>query len=89
LIDCYREVDASAGWGPALGLDLVRLGEEEWKTAFTDAGFTAVATKRVIDSRGPGDEASFSPSECGYPTWASRVQAFEAGTLWIHAEKPA
>ena len=31
----------------------------------------------------------FRASACGYPSWESRVQAFEQGTLWIHAEKPA
>ena len=53
------------------------------------AGFVAVTTRRVIDTRGPGDEASFQASDCGYKSWEDRVQAFEAGTLWIHAEKPA
>ena len=60
------------------------LSESAWAQLFTDAGFTKVETSRVIDSRGPGDEADFTPSDT-YPDFASRTQFFEQGSLWIHA----
>ncbi len=40
----------------------------------------------MIDSRGPGDEASFEPSAHA-EDWKTRVELHEAGTLWIHGEK--
>ena len=44
-------------------------------------------TTRVLDSRGPGEEADFTPSEhC--PDWRTRVELHEAGTLWIRAARP-
>ena len=89
LIDRFKEAPSTEGWSKALGLDMQWLGEEEWRLAFQRAGFTEVETRRVIDSRGPGEEADFTPSEGSYPSWESRVQAFAAGTLWIHAVKPA
>ena len=87
LMDFYEENPSSAGWGEALGLQLHRKSEADWIATFESAGFTNVTAARVIDSRGPGDEASFEPGECT-PTWADRVAGHEAGTLWIHAEKP-
>jgi len=84
VIDCYEERTATHNWGPALGLTLQVLSESAWAQLFTDAGFTSVETSRVIDSRGPGDEADFTPSDT-YPDFASRAAFFETGSLWIHA----
>jgi ubiquinone/menaquinone biosynthesis C-methylase UbiE len=84
IIDCYQERTATHGWGDALDLTLQVLPEAAWAQFLTDAGFHKVATTRVIDSRGPGDEADFTPSDT-YPNYASRVSFHEAGSLWIHA----
>ncbi len=86
LVDYYEESPASANWGEIMGLKLHRLSEDGWKEAMTKAGFATVGTSRVIDSRGPGDEASFKRDECE-PDWSAKVALHEAGTLWIHAEK--
>ena len=86
LVDYYVESPASAGWGETMGLELHHLGEPAWTAALEQAGFTAVTTSRVVDSRGPGDEADFQGNPC-VPTWESRVALHEAGTLWIHGEK--
>ena len=59
----------------------------DWRAAFERAGFTSVSTKRVVDSRGPGSEADFTPDEWT-PDWAAKVSSHEAGSLWIHGEKP-
>jgi arsenite methyltransferase len=88
LLDHYRENAVSGKWPAQLGITTHWLGEGEWKEAFEKAGFVEVTMRRVIDRRGPGDEASFQPSNC-IPCWADRVSMREAGTLWIHAEKPA
>ena len=87
LVDYYEESPASANWGEVMGLKLHRLSEAGWKAAMEKAGFTGVTTARVIDSRGPGDEADFEGDECE-STWEARVALHEAGTLWIHAERP-
>ena len=84
VIDCYKEREATHGWGKSLDLTLQVLSETEWAQLFTDAGFSHVETKRVIDSRGPGDEADFTPNET-YPDFATRAAFHEAGSLWIHA----
>jgi len=86
VVDHFKENPASERWGGLLGLDLHWLGEAEWKAAFEAAGFTNVTTERVVDSRGPGDEASFTPDEW-HPSWESRRAAHEAGSLWIHGER--
>ena len=84
VIDCYKERESTHSWGESINLTLQVLSEAEWAQLFTDAGFSHVETKRVIDSRGPGDEADFTPNET-YPDFATRAAFHEAGSLWIHA----
>jgi ubiquinone/menaquinone biosynthesis C-methylase UbiE len=84
IIDCYKEREATHNWGKSLNLTLQVLSESAWAQLFTDAGFSSVETKRVVDSRGPGDEADFTPSDT-YPDFAARASFYEAGSLWIHA----
>jgi len=84
VIDCYKERESTHSWGESINLTLQVLSEAEWAQLFTDAGFSHVETKRVIDSRGPGDEADFTPNET-YPDFATRASFHEAGSLWIHA----
>ena len=87
VLDRFEESPHTEAWSDQLGVSMHYLGEAAWKAAFESAGFTGVTTERVIDSRGPGDEASFEPSEhC--PTFQVRKELHEAGSLWIHAEKP-
>ncbi len=86
IIDRFAESVHTEGWEEQIGLDMAFLSEAEWKGAFESAGFTGVETERVIDSRGPGDEASFEPDRhC--PDWTTRVELHEAGSLWIRAIK--
>lgn len=87
VIDRFRESPHTESWDTTVGIAMHWLGEDEWKEAFERAGFANVRTERVLDSRGPGDEASFEPDpHC--PDWRTRVELHEAGSLWIHAEKP-
>ena len=88
VIDCYADNRPSAAWSRLLDLELCFRSELEWKAAFEAAGFAEVELRRVIDRRGPGDEADFEPSEWA-PDWATRVEQHENGSLWIHALKPA
>ena len=88
VLDFYGEAEATHGWSEAIGLSMNLLTEAEWQAAFETAGFTEVALQRVIDSRGPGVEADFMPGEC-FPNWEARLAAHRAGSLWIHAVKPA
>ncbi len=87
LVDYYRESPASEPWARVMGLALHRLGEREWREAFERAGFAAVRTTRVLDSRGPA--AAHVPCDECEPTHDARAALHAAGTLWIHAEKPA
>tara|TARA_R110002126_G_scaffold266899_3_gene410285 strand:- start:31 stop:717 length:687 start_codon:yes stop_codon:yes gene_type:complete len=86
LIDRFAESPQTKGWSDVMKVDMAWLPEAEWAAKFRAAGFEDVSTKRVIDSRGPGDEAEFVPGE-HYATWQDRVELHEAGTLWIHAVK--
>lgn len=88
VIDYYEENEATACWPEAAGVPMVLLGEDEWKAKFEGAGFTGVTTRRVRDTRGAGDADSFEPS-CCYPDYETWQKVREAGSLWIHAEKPA
>lgn len=86
VVDFYKDSPHTASWPDMVGLELNHLSEEEWKTRFEAAGFSPVETRRVIDTRGPGDEGAFEPSTHA-PTWQVRVELHAAGSLWIHAEK--
>lgn len=87
VIDCFAESEHTADWSDKVGLDMHRLGEAEWRARFEAAGFTGIELKRVLDSRGPGEESEFVPSEhCR--DWKTRVELHAAGSLWIHATKP-
>jgi SAM-dependent methyltransferase len=88
VIDYYEENPGVAGWPKACGVPLQLLSEAGWKEAFEKAGFTEVASERVVDSRGPGDPASFEPDPC-YPDFETWQRAREAGSLWIRAAKPS
>lgn len=88
VVDRFRESPHTEGWADQLGVAMHYLGEAEWKETLERAGFAPVVTRRVVDSRGPGDEADFVPGEhC--PDYRTRVELHEAGSLWIHGEKPA
>ena len=87
IIDLYEERPSTHGWvefGQKHGFRMLCQSEAAWKSAFESAGFATVELNRVIDSRGPGDEATFEPSE-HHPSWPDRVAYHEAGSLWIHA----
>lgn len=86
VVDFYAESDVTARWPELVGIPMQRLSEAEWKAAFERASFDTVETKRVVDSRGPGSEADFEPSEW-YANWAEKVARHEAGSLWIRACK--
>ena len=86
LLDYYEENAPSARWSELLGIPMQFLNAQGWKDAFEGAGFLDVRDERVIDSRGPGDEASFEPDQW-FPDWATRLSAHEAGSLWIRARK--
>jgi len=86
VIDFYRERPGVQDWPQKIGLAMVSLGEAEWRETFAAAGFEA-STERVVDRRGPGDEAAFQPSAWS-PDWPTKVAAHEAGSLWIRGVKP-
>jgi len=88
VLDFYAESPATEDWPEQTGLSMHRLGLEEWQRAFERAGFADIELARVIDSRGPGDPADFEPGR-HYPDWETKKSKHEAGSLWIHAVKPA
>lgn len=88
VIDFYAESPSTKGWSDAVDAPMTYLSEAEWKTRFEGAGFESVTTSRVVDSRGPGEESDFAPSDC-YPDWDTHVAFRAAGSLWIHGLKPA
>jgi SAM-dependent methyltransferase len=88
VIDYYKESPQTASWECAFGVPVLWLGQDEWRVRLERAGFEDVRFERVVDSRGAGDEASFEPSHC-YSDYATWKAIREAGSLWIHARKPA
>jgi ubiquinone/menaquinone biosynthesis C-methylase UbiE len=87
LVDYYAESAASEPWAKVMGLALHRLSETGWREAFERAGFGALTTARVIDSRGPGCAHAFQADECE-PTFACKEALHKAGTLRVRGEKP-
>jgi arsenite methyltransferase len=88
VVDRFRESPHTESWTEMVGLDMHYLSEAEWRTALDSAGFEGVQAERVIDSRGPGDEASFEP-DAHTPDWTTRVELHGAGSLWLRASKPS
>lgn len=86
VVDCYAGRPTTDGWAKATGLELHQLTPAEWQEAFEVCGFAKVETKLVVDRRGPGQEADFTPSE-SFPDWGAYRGFVEAGSLWIHAER--
>lgn len=87
VIEYYAENTRTEFWPQKTGVPMLRLSEAQWREAFERAGFVSVSTERVVDSRGLGERASFTPSEC-YPDWDTWCAVHRSGFLWIHAEKP-
>lgn len=88
VIDCFAESPHTERWAETVGVQMHFLSEGQWREVFERADFAPVELARVVDSRGPGDEAQFTPNEhC--PDWKTAVELHAAGSLWIHAAKPA
>lgn len=88
VIDFYADNAPTEGWSEAVDAPMTWLSKADWKARFEAAGFQNVTTARVVDSRGPGEEADFEASAC-FPDWETWVGFRAAGSLWIHGEKPA
>jgi ubiquinone/menaquinone biosynthesis C-methylase UbiE len=87
VIDYYKENAATACWSSYVAVPMHSLSEGEWRAAFERAGFTGVASSRVVDSRGPGDPSAFVP-DCCYPSWDVWQRVRTTGSAWIHGVKP-
>jgi ubiquinone/menaquinone biosynthesis C-methylase UbiE len=88
VVDCFAESPSTRGWSALVGLPMHCLSEEEWRTRLERAGFHDVVLARVIDSRGPGERASFTPSAHS-PDWETHAALHAAGSLWIHGLRGA
>lgn len=84
VMDFYNGRPGVDGWPAGVGLPMQLLDEAGWLAALEAAGFGEVRVRKVVDRRGPGDEAGFEPSEW-YPDWSARVAYHEAGSLWLSA----
>jgi ubiquinone/menaquinone biosynthesis C-methylase UbiE len=87
IVDFYKESAATECWQRICGMPMHYRSEAQWKALLEKAGFAQVELRRVVDRRGPGEEKNFQPSEC-YPDWETRRKTHEAGSLWMHAQKP-
>jgi len=86
VINRFAESRHTEHWATSVGLEMAFLPQAEWTATFERAGFAEVESERVLDSRGPGDEASFQP-DAHCPDWRTRVELHGAGSLWIRATK--
>lgn len=86
VVDFYQENEPTGQWSETVDAPMTWLTEDEWKARFEAAGFVDVSTSRVVDSRGPGSEDDFTPSE-SFPDWATFVKYRSMGSLWIHGQK--
>ena len=88
VIDRYKESPHTKCWAEMVGIPMHWLGESEWVSALESAGFVEVSSERVIDRRGAGDRASFTPSE-HMPDFKAACELHQAGSLYLRATKPA
>ncbi len=86
VVDYYKDSAATACWASKTGVAMHYLSESEWKLALARAGFVDATATRVVDSRGAGEPARFTPS-CCYPDWATWHAVRSAGSLWLRASK--
>ncbi len=84
IVDCYAGRPTTADWPEAVGLSLQVLSEKEWRAAFTAANFAEVDSERLIDRRGAGKEADFTPGSC-FGEFKAYQDYHDAGSLWIRA----
>jgi ubiquinone/menaquinone biosynthesis C-methylase UbiE len=87
VLDCFAESPTTRGWSALVGLPMHCLPEAEWRDALGRAGLEGVRSRRVVDSRGPGDESAFVPSAHA-PDWATQVGLHAAGSLWLAGRRP-
>ena len=88
VIDYYKDSPHTESWHTHVPVDMLWLSAAEWTRRFEAAGFEDLSTRRVVDRRGPGDEATFQPSQwC--ESWEAQSSIHAEGSLWIHARKPA
>ncbi|MFT7676567.1 MAG: ubiquinone/menaquinone biosynthesis C-methylase UbiE [Planctomycetota bacterium] len=87
VVDRYKESPHTECWAEMVGIPMHWLGEDEWKSALEAAGFAEVSTERVIDRRGAGDEASFTPST-HTPDFKTANELHQAGSLYLRGTKP-
>lgn len=86
VLDCFAESPTTRGWSALVGLHMHCLSEAEWTSRLERAGFGSIVATRVLDSRGPGDEATFRPNaHC--PDWETQVALHAAGSLWLSARR--
>ncbi len=85
VIDYYSERPGTESWAEYVGLELHRHSEAEWLAAVEAAGFVKASCSRVIDRRGPGEEADFQATQA-FDDWDAYKAYCEAGSLWIRAE---
>lgn len=88
IIGRYKECAPSKTWADTIGLPMAWLAESEWRTALEDAGFCEVASDRIRDSRGPGEESAFTPDEYT-ADWATHQAIHEAGYLLLRGQHKA
>jgi len=85
LINYYGENPHSHQWAERFQVPIHRLGAEDWAAMFRDAGFAAVAHRRIPDPTPAPEKYS--------GRWfrdAAQLRAFrEIGALLIHGTKPS
>ena len=87
VVDRFKESPHTECWAEAAGVPMQFLGESEWVELLSAAGFEEVSTSRLVDSRGPGEQAEFEASPYT-PSWQAKVERMAAGSLWLQGTKP-
>jgi ubiquinone/menaquinone biosynthesis C-methylase UbiE len=81
-IEFYKDNIGSRYWGQALDFPMHNWSEQEWRTAFIQAGFREITSSRI---RRQGDDVtavSFQPSPY-FPSYDDYRAYIDAGALWV------
>ncbi len=88
VMDNYVGRPTTEGWAEAVGLNMHHLAAQDWILAFEKAGFANVRCELVVDRRGPDEDIELKPGGAFKDMEAYRAFC-NAGSLWVHAEKPS
>ena len=81
IIEFYWENEGTHIWADNLPMKITNWSEQQWCTAFKEAGFSEVASNRVI-RKSTTNVDEFKPSKY-WPSYEQYTDYIKEGALWV------